>query len=173
MKENILYKKIICTDSLPKESLVNNSEIKSHIFLNFIKNNSKDNFIKLNFNQHCQWIYEYIHDKFKTYLKETLEIVDMYSEIHVVNEISIKKNNHNHYDLINSPDYIAAYIVQGENSNLIIEWEDAKHKNIKESFNVKKGNIILWNSDLNYYFSHNNDNLERIILFFNLRKVGR
>ena len=172
MQENILYKKIICTDFLPKDSLVNDSEIKSHIFLNFIKNNSDNNTISLTFNQHCQWVYEYIHDKFKTYLGKTLEIVNMYAEVHAIDEISIKKHNHNHYNLINSPDYTAAYIVQGENSNLIIEWEDAKNKNVKESFNIKNRNIILWNSDLNYYFSSNNGNSERIILFFNLKKVG-
>lgn len=172
MKEYILYKKIICSDFLPKDSLVNNSEIKSHIFLNFIKNNSENNIINLNFNQHCHWIYEYIHDKFKTYLNKTLEIVNIYAEVHNVNEISVKKHNHNYYDLINSPDYTAAYIVQGENSNLIIEWEDSKYKNKKESFNIKERNIILWNSDLNYYFSSNDSNSERIILFFNLRKVG-
>jgi hypothetical protein len=171
MKENIIYKKIICTDFLPKDSLVNNSEIKSHIFLNFIKNNSKEDIINLNYNQHSQWVFEYIHDKFKTYIGNTLGIVNNYAEIHNKNEISIKKNNHNHYDLFNSPDYTAAYVVQGDNSNLIIEWENSKHKNIKESFNIKEKDIIIWNSDLNYYFTENNNEAERIILFFNLIKI--
>jgi hypothetical protein len=171
MKADILYNKVLAVDSLPKESLVNNSAIKSHILLNYIKNNSDNNHIPLSHQQDCHWVFQYIHEKFNVKLKEVLGIKNMYAEVHNINEMTVKKNNHDHYDLTNSPYYTAAYIVQGENSNLIIEWENALKKNQTKIVPIKQNTIIIWNSDLNYYFTSNNFDEERIVLFFNLYKA--
>jgi hypothetical protein len=91
MKADILYNKVLAVDSLPKESLVNNSAIKSHILLNYIKNNSDNNHIPLSHQQDCHWVFQYIHEKFNVKLKEVLGIKNMYAEVHNINEMTVKK----------------------------------------------------------------------------------
>lgn len=174
MKKKALSETNIYFDQLPDISDVDNVKIKNFILTNLFKDIEKN---KLNKNKYgdmeigtCQdisWVMDYARDKINLNHKFTLIPTKVFINVHTKYETSIKRHHIDYLDVRNSPDYTLMYVVEANNSEIVVEYND--HRKQGNSYNIKLKNkdLIMWNSDLNYYLTPNLEEEYRILLFFN------
>ena len=169
--KELLTESAIYWDELPNISSVNIKEIKSTILedlinFNFTENNRyKDIDVKLT--QHITWLSDYVRDTFKLKTGKNLNMLNLKAQIHPANETNIKRNHINSYDLRNSPDMTLMYFIESDENNMIVEYEDHRHKEKYWTIPFKTNKLIMFNSDLNYYLLPNTLDKFRIILIIN------
>ena len=166
-EKQILSETSIIWGSLPAQSLVNNQKITHNIircYVNYKPNRFGD--IKLDYLQDQQWVIDFVREHYKVEYGFTLIAISQYCKIDKPHERSVKRHHLDYYNLSNSPDFSLLYFVKGK-GNLIIEWNDHRHKHGYWTIPIEAGKYVLFNSDLNYYLEESPTNELRMYLNFN------
>ena len=61
------------------------------------------------------------------------------------------------------------YVVEANNSEIVLEYSNHRLKENSHNIELKNKDLIMWNSDLNYYLTPNLEQDYRILLFFNFQ----
>ena len=140
------------------------NKVKSYV-MNLNKNKYKD--IEINTCQDITWVMDYARDHVKLNHKFTLIPKKIFINVHTKYETSIKRNHINYLNIHNSPDYTLMYVVEANNSEIVLEYNNHRIKENSHNIKLKNKDLIMWNSDLNYYLTPNLEEDYRILLFFN------
>jgi hypothetical protein len=176
MKKKVLTETNIYFDQLPNISSVDNFKIKNFVLTNFLKsieknelNKNKYGDIEINTCQDITWVMDYVRDNVRLNYNFTLIPTKIFVNIHTKYETSIKRNHISYLDIPNSPDYTLMYVVEANNSEIVLEYSNHRLKENSHNIELKNKDLIMWNSDLNYYLTPNLEQDYRILLFFNFQ----
>jgi hypothetical protein len=178
MEKKVLSETNLFFGKLPEISDVDNLKIKNFILSNILKNLNNYNFekslykdIEINFFKDINWIIEYVRDTINLKYKFQLIPIKTFIQIHDKHETEIKRNHIEYPNLHNSPDYTVMYVVEGKNSEITLEHDDHRNKNKFNKIQLFNKDIVIWNSDLNYYLTPNSEEDYRILIFFNCQII--
>jgi hypothetical protein len=174
MKKKVLSETSIYSDEIPDISNIDNFKIKSFILTNLLNNIEKNklnenkyNDIEINTYRDINWVMDYVRDHVKSKYNFTLIPIKTFVQVHTKHETSVKRNHINYLDIHNSPDYTIMYVVEGNNSEITLEYNNHRIKENSYNIKLKNKSIVMWNSDLNYYLTPNLEEDYRILLLFN------
>lgn len=161
MNKKILSTTFVIEDFLPKESNVKNSELNGFILNDLATqsfepiNKNRYGDLNLNHKKEFNWIFDYIREQI--FLKNNhmqLRFEKLFANVEGYLESSFSRNNVNTNDIFNSPDLTILYCVNGE-GELVIEYPDNKNLDKYILLDTEPGKIIIFNSNLNFYFLKN------------------
>jgi len=173
MQKQVLVEKSITWGNLSNDSLVKNDILKKFAiddcnkFVPSFHNRYND--IKYTHHKYYNWIMEYIRDHYRkhSFNKLTLECYDSFLNRDKKYESTYKRNHIDPYNLQASPEMTVIYILQGDGGELTIEWDNGKHKDNFWKFPIREKQFFIFNSDIDYYFTKNTEEEDRIYITYN------
>jgi hypothetical protein len=169
MKKVVLNELFIYEGEIPSVSNIDNNIIKKNLFSDYsefeIKKENTNKDIKTNVWQHITWVIDYVRDKFNLENKLTLVPINVFTNFHSKGETSLKRKNTDDYTSYSeSPVFTLIYFVEGHDSDLIFEWKDTRQGKCIYTLKTKDYGFVIFNSNLEYYFTENKNNNYRIVL---------
>ena len=165
MIKKTLSETIICTDYLPELSKVDNDEIDQIIikdYLNKPPQNIYDD-VELSPNKNITWVMDYARSKFKIAVsKDTLVPIFGTGKIEKPGETGYNRSYHNQYELNRSPDFIVIYCGNTNSGDIIIQYHNFRKAVCYWSVPMEKNKIIIFNGNLNYFMTKNEEEKDRI-----------
>ena len=183
MKKNILTKSFYISKKLDSVSLVDTQKIKDHILINYNSKNSyndnqywyMNNYVKVTYHQHIQWIIDWIVDHYKLNFGQTLCITPedgIRGLVQISNENINTHHNVKDWHLFNSPEVDCIFTLsdcEENKSHLILEYDDGRNKHRRCKLPLQKNQIILFSSHINRYITNENkDPMVNLSLHFHL-----
>jgi len=134
--------------------------VKNYAFGNFKSNddfNYHKDYLKIDDDQHITWLLDYIRDHYRAEYEKTPIITQRAGLLQNKGQMI---NTHHHidcFDLWNSPDISCIYTVDTGPQPVFLhfEYEKGREKHARWKIPLLKNRYIIFNSDLNHYFSAN------------------
>ena len=183
MKKKVLSEIFFIKENISNLKFINSELIKSHILTeynikNYYNNNVYwylNNYLKLNYHRHIQFINDYVGDYYAVNYDKTLVLTDNYGLRALVcktNESITTHNSIQEYDLNDTPDLDLIYTVSSGKipSYLTFQYENGRDKHKLYRIPLEQGCYILFNSHINRYITknENDENLINLSLHFKL-----
>jgi len=164
MIKRTLAETILCVDTLPTLSKVDNKIIEEEIIKDYTINPPKEIYddVPLRDHKHITWVMDYARSKFKIVYKKTLVPLNGTGKIHKLNESSYKKNYCNPFNLAISPDFIVIYCANSTSGDVVIEYENYRKGLLNWMVPMEKNKIIIFNGNLNFFMTKNEEKEDRI-----------
>jgi hypothetical protein len=165
MIKRTLAETILCVDTLPALSRVDNKIIEEEIIKDYTKNPPKEVYDDVPLRDHTQitWVMDYTRSKFKiTNDRKTLIPLRGIAKIHKTNESSYKKTYWDPFNLATSPDFIVIYCANAKSGEVVIEYENYRKGPAYWKVPMEKNKIIIFNGNLNFFMTKNEDKEDRI-----------
>lgn len=168
LKKNILSETFFVKGSIDKISKIDYQLVKNHILNNY-NNQSRytdnqywymNNYLKIPYHQHIQWIYDWIKDHYNLIHGEELYFTENEYIRGLIQQTGENINTHNNvkeWHLEQSPDIDCLLTLSsGKNTSYVVfEYDDGRHKHRRWKEPLKEGQFILFSSDINRCITEN------------------
>jgi hypothetical protein len=183
MKKTILSETFIITDYVSNLLKIDDKEYSSHILKSFKENEtlSKNTFHytslvkKLNDHHFNNWLFEYLNNHLNTQYDICVSINKSNCLVLQKNKFTFSFHQSDDYKLYDTCDLTFYYVAQigDKKSNIVIHYNDNNFKDLKYTEVLDNRKIIMFNSNLNHYFTLNENDKDTIIINFELRILKR
>lgn len=164
--KKILHQSFVITGNLPKASNIDVNILHNSMLEDFkYHEDINDPDITLTYNQHYTWatelLLEYMELKNPEFYKQVL--LTTYGNVEKKNQFSVRRNHYNNIQPHNGSAVTCLLFLKGS-GKLVIEYNNYPILDNTWTEEIKPGKFVMFNSNLNYYRTINEEDTERTCL---------
>lgn len=168
INKKILHESFVLTGNLPKSSNVNINILHELLLEDFkYHKDINDPDIKLTYNKHQTWVMELLLEfmqlKNPEFFRQT--ILNIYGNVEKKGQFSVRRNHYNNIQPHNGSAVTCLFFLKGS-GKLIIEYNNYPILDNTWTEEIKPKKFVMFNSNLNYYRTINEEDAERTCLVF-------